>query len=120
MPYKVVKDGDKWCVHKENADKSIGALVPGGCHDTPEEARKHQAALYVNVEDAATSDAVVAPEDDDEDEDVNCDTCEEITKDEALVYASLPAPEFEAVDGELDLDVQGARRYAVVLFVSQT
>ena len=112
MPYKVVKDGDKWCVHKENADKSIGALVPGGCHDTPEEARKHQAALYVNVEDAATSDAVVAPEDDDEDEDVNCDTCEEITKDEALVYASLPAPEFEAVDGELDLDVQGARRYA--------
>lgn len=51
-------------------------------------------------------------EDEDEDDDVTGDACEEITKDEALVYASLPAPEFEAVDGELNLDVQGARRYA--------
>lgn len=45
---------------------------------------------------------------DDEDEDVEC----EITKDEALVYASLPAPTFESEDGETIADVHGAQRHA--------
>lgn len=54
----------------------------------------------------------VPVEDDEEDEDVTGDACEEITKDEALVYASLPAPTFESEDGEVVADVHGARRYA--------
>ena len=52
-------------------------------------------------------DATTTPiEDEDEDEDT------EITIDEALVYASLPAPTFESEDGEILADVQGAQRYA--------
>lgn len=49
---------------------------------------------------------------DDEDEEDKLDMLEEISKDEALIYASLPEPTFESIDGETALDVQGARRYA--------
>jgi len=45
MPYKIV---DK-CVHKLNDDGSVGATVPGGCHDTEDEAKAHMRALYANV-----------------------------------------------------------------------
>lgn len=51
MPWKVYhekKDGkDQYCLHK-HTNGVKGELVPGGCHDTPEEARKHQSALYVS------------------------------------------------------------------------
>lgn len=50
MPYKLSDNG--LCVHKQNADGSMGGLVK--CHNTPEEAAAHMAALYANVEDAAT------------------------------------------------------------------
>jgi len=46
MPYKIIKQNDKFCVAKED-----GTIIH--CHDTLEKARKHMAALYVNVEDAA-------------------------------------------------------------------
>jgi hypothetical protein len=42
MPYKLQKDGTKTCVVKEN-----GSAVPGGCHASPADAKKHMAALYV-------------------------------------------------------------------------
>lgn len=45
MPWKVYKDGDKFCVHKEN-DGQMGALVPGGCHPTEAQADRHLRALY--------------------------------------------------------------------------
>lgn len=49
MPYKVYKDGDKWCVHKlTNGTK--GPVVKGGCHPTKSEADNHQRALQVNVQ----------------------------------------------------------------------
>lgn len=50
MPYKVVGN----CVHKLNADGSVGEVVPGGCHDTPAQAAAHARALYANVEDVKT------------------------------------------------------------------
>jgi len=49
MPYKVVGK----CVHKKNADGSVGAIVPGGCHKTVEEAQAHKRALYANVKKAS-------------------------------------------------------------------
>ncbi len=42
MPYKIVKQGDQWCVHKEADDKNMG------CHDTEAEAKAQMAALYAN------------------------------------------------------------------------
>ena len=50
MPYMIVKDGDKWCVHLQNEDKTSGETVK--CHPSEEEAKKHMAALYANVDDA--------------------------------------------------------------------
>lgn len=48
MPYMLVGK----CVHKQNSDGSAGDMVPGGCHDTEEEAKNHMAALYANVKDS--------------------------------------------------------------------
>lgn len=45
MPYKVVGK----CVHKLNADGSVGKIVPGGCHKSVGEAQAHKRALYANV-----------------------------------------------------------------------
>jgi hypothetical protein len=42
MPWNVRKRGKKWCVIKVGES----APVPGGCHDTREEAVRHQRALY--------------------------------------------------------------------------
>lgn len=47
MPWKVYKDGDRFCVHKLNADDSKGERV--ACHDSEKEADDHLKALYVNV-----------------------------------------------------------------------
>lgn len=46
MPYKVFKDGDQYCVHKENPDGSKGDRI--GCHDTEEKAQAQMRAIYVN------------------------------------------------------------------------
>ena len=47
MPWMIKKDGDKWCVHIENADGSAGEKVE--CHDTEEKAESHKKALYANA-----------------------------------------------------------------------
>jgi hypothetical protein len=44
----VQKDGDNWCVHKENADGSAGAKVK--CHPSEAEAKDHMKALYANTD----------------------------------------------------------------------
>src|SRR3990172_4613715 len=49
MPYHLMTKDGKTCVAKEGEDMPI----PGGCHDTEEEARKHMAALYANEPDAS-------------------------------------------------------------------
>ena len=51
MPYKIQGN----CVHKLNADDSMGAVVK--CHDTLEQAMAHMKALYANVPDAKTGSA---------------------------------------------------------------
>jgi hypothetical protein len=55
MPWKVVQDTAKgqWCVHKMNADGSMGAVVH--CHDTPEEAAAQARALYASEADGKKS-----------------------------------------------------------------
>lgn len=47
MPWKVVGN----CVHKLDADGSVGKVVPGGCHQTPAQAQAHKRALYANVKE---------------------------------------------------------------------
>lgn len=49
MPYMLVGN----CVHKQNEDGKAGEVVPGGCHETEAEAKKHMRALYANVRDSA-------------------------------------------------------------------
>lgn len=46
MPYKIRKAGSKYCVHKENATGDAGETVPGGCHESEEQAKRHMRALY--------------------------------------------------------------------------
>jgi hypothetical protein len=48
MPYKVFADGEKFCVHKLNADNSPGDVIPGGCHASKSDASAHMRALYAN------------------------------------------------------------------------
>lgn len=50
MPYMIVKDGDKWCVHLQNEDKTPGETVK--CHPSEAEAKAHMSALYASVADA--------------------------------------------------------------------
>jgi len=47
MPYKIRKQGNRYCVVKES-----GSSIPGGCHATENEAKEHMSALYANVDDA--------------------------------------------------------------------
>jgi len=44
MPWTVVKEGEEWCVHKENADGTPGEQV--ACHDSEEGAQAQMRALY--------------------------------------------------------------------------
>lgn len=47
MPYKVVKNGDEWCVHKEDADgKPTGNSL--GCHPSRGKADAQMRALYAS------------------------------------------------------------------------
>lgn len=45
MPYRIDKQGDRFCVVKD----ASGETVPGGCHDSHEEARSHLGALESNA-----------------------------------------------------------------------
>lgn len=47
MPYMIQKKGSKFCLHKQNEDKTPGEEIT--CHDTEEEAKAHMRALYANV-----------------------------------------------------------------------
>lgn len=47
MPWKIVQRDNSFCVHKLNADDSLGEFVT--CHGSMEEAEAHMRALYVNV-----------------------------------------------------------------------
>jgi hypothetical protein len=49
MPWKVYHEDGKSCVHKVNADGSMGALV--NCHDSDEEAAGQARALYASEAD---------------------------------------------------------------------
>lgn len=42
MPYKVMQQGEQWCVMKEGSDKSMG------CHDSQDEAEAQMRAIYAN------------------------------------------------------------------------
>lgn len=48
MPYSIEKQGDQHCVY----NTETGETVPGGCHDSKQDAVDHLAALESNVEDA--------------------------------------------------------------------
>lgn len=52
MPYKVVQDGEKWCVEKEGGERM-------GCHDSESEADAHMRAIYAE-ENKELSEAVDA------------------------------------------------------------
>lgn len=51
MPWTTRKKGSQWCVYK----KGESSPVPGGCHATKEEARRHQRALYAGEGDASAT-----------------------------------------------------------------
>jgi hypothetical protein len=55
MPYKVEQDRRACPVSKPWAVKNseTGAVVPGGCHPSRDDALKHQRALQANVPDAS-------------------------------------------------------------------
>lgn len=53
MPWKIVPEGGQFCVHKLNADGSVGAQV--ACHDTEGKAKAQLAALYVNEPQARSA-----------------------------------------------------------------
>ncbi len=49
MPWKIYRDGERWCVHKLNADDTKGERV--ACHDSEEAAMQQMAALHANVKE---------------------------------------------------------------------
>ena len=53
MPWKVSNN----CVHRLNADGSLGKVVPGGCHANAAAAQAHKRALYANVKEKPMSKA---------------------------------------------------------------
>lgn len=62
MPWKVFKEGERFCVHKMMMDDSKGEKVK--CFDSENEATAHMRALYANVEEfrGAFSDVLVITE----------------------------------------------------------
>ena len=50
MPYKVKQENGQHCVHKLNADGSMGEMVK--CHADAASAAAHVKALYANVKDS--------------------------------------------------------------------
>lgn len=59
MPVRVGKCGKKWCVKDPD-----GTVVPGGEHDTEQEAVDHAAAINANTEKGAMSESVTTTTDD--------------------------------------------------------
>lgn len=45
MPYMIVKDGQRFCVHKKNDNGSQGERV--ACHSTEDKAKRQMAALMM-------------------------------------------------------------------------
>jgi hypothetical protein len=50
MPWIIQKNGDRFCVHKKNADGTAGERLK--CHETEGEAQDHMRALYASVTEA--------------------------------------------------------------------
>jgi len=68
LPFIVRKMGEKHCVYKEGPDgEPVGDSY--GCHDSPEKARKQQAALYVHVKEEQMQLGVIRFEADEQDSD---------------------------------------------------
>jgi HK97 family phage major capsid protein len=55
MPWKIIKKGNEFCVHKENTDGTAGDEIT--CHKTEQDAKNHLAALHANVPDASKTGA---------------------------------------------------------------
>lgn len=53
MPWKLVKDGDQTCVHKENADGTAGEKLK--CYDNEADAKAYMRALYAHMPEAEKS-----------------------------------------------------------------
>lgn len=51
MPWELRQRDDKWCVVKATTDET----VPGGCHDSRDDAAAHMRALYANEPGARTA-----------------------------------------------------------------
>lgn len=49
MPYMIQKNGDLFCVHLQNDDKTTGEKIK--CHSSMQEAKDHMAALYAAMQD---------------------------------------------------------------------
>lgn len=54
MPWKITDN----CVHKMNADGSMGETVPGGCHENHADAAAHMRALYASEAKEITEDTL--------------------------------------------------------------
>ena len=57
MPWKIVEKDGEYCVHKENPDGGVGAVV--ACHNSKEKASAQLRALYANEESMTTADRLV-------------------------------------------------------------
>lgn len=53
MPWVIIHNDERFCVHKQNTDGSAGEQV--ACFDSEQGAEDHLAALYANVSDARKS-----------------------------------------------------------------
>lgn len=103
MPWRVFKEGSRYCVHKLNADDSKGEKV--ACHDSQEAAEAQMRALYANVNEfhGAFTDVLVVRElrGDYPDvpffDDVNI---EELTRgDDDPTYLTIPIGKINVVSG---------------------
>ena len=55
MPWMIKKNGDKFCVHKQNEDKTPGAKLK--CYPSENEAKQYLKALYANAGDENMTDS---------------------------------------------------------------
>lgn len=57
MPWKIAKEDNQWCVHKETADGGLGETV--ACHESEAKAQAQLRALYANEERMSAADRLV-------------------------------------------------------------
>jgi hypothetical protein len=105
MPWIIVRQENKYCVHKEQPDKSAGDLIT--CHDTEEQAKQHLAALYANHEGKASVKAVgdgwevdvlIAPFGSEQNKDKDGEYFDATTKFHEDKYPSPPAVYYHGYD----------------------